>query len=132
MERMIFVNLPVHDLAVANAFYTGLGFTINPDFSDESTTCIKVSDSIYVMLLVRDRFGDFVVGDIGDPAKSTTTLLCLTAESRAEVDKLVADALANGGRAWLPVQEHGPMYGHSFTDPDGHVWEVVHMDMAVS
>lgn len=129
MDRMIFVNLPVADLAASNAFYTGLGFTINPQFSDEHATCIKVSEQIYLMLLVRERFGDFVVGEIGDPAKATTVLLALSATGREEVDRLVADALANGGSSWMPVQELGPMYGHSFADPDGHVWEVMYMEM---
>ncbi|HEY4008277.1 MAG TPA: VOC family protein [Pseudonocardia sp.] len=129
MDRMIFVNLPVADLAVSNAFYTGLGFRINPDFSDDKATCVKVFDKIYLMLLVRERFADFVVGEVGDPAKDTQVLLCLSAESRAEVDELVTSALAHGGKPWLPVQEHGPMYGHSFADPDGHVLEIMHMDL---
>ncbi|HEY2207221.1 MAG TPA: VOC family protein [Pseudonocardia sp.] len=130
MDRMVFINLPVTDLSASNAFYTGLGFTINPMFSDENTTCVKISEQIWVMLMVRERFQDFVLGEIADPHKTTQVLLCLSAESRAEVDRLVADALANGGSSWQPVQEQGPMYGHSFADPDGHVWEVMYMDMS--
>ena len=130
MDRMIFINLPVADLTASNDFYTGLGFTINPQFSDEKTTCIKISEQIYVMLLIRERFSDFVVGEIGDPAKDTSVLLALSAQSRAEVDGLVSSALANGGKSWMPAQDHGSMYGHSFADPDGHVWEVIYMDMA--
>jgi len=130
MDRMIFVNLPVTDLTASKAFYTGLGFRINEQFSDEQTACMVVSDTIYVMLLVNERFADFINGEISDAHRSSEVLLCLTAESRAEVDQLVASALAHGGKPWQPVLEQGPMYGHSFADPDGHVWEVLHMDMA--
>jgi predicted lactoylglutathione lyase len=130
MNRMIFVNLPVNDLAASTAFYTGLGFAINEQFSDDQAACIVVSETIYVMLLVEDRFKDFINGEISDAHQSSEVLLCLSAESRAEVDQLVAAALAHGGKPWRPVLEQGPMYGHSFADPDGHVWEVLHMDMS--
>jgi predicted lactoylglutathione lyase len=124
---MIFVNLPVADVAVSQAFYTGLGFTLNPEFSDESTACVVISDTIVVMALRRDRFADFVAGPVGDPRVATTSIQCLSAESPAEVDALVALALAHGGTPWLDKMADGPMYGHSFADPDGHVWEVLHM-----
>jgi predicted lactoylglutathione lyase len=127
VNRMIFVNLPVVDVAVSQAFYTGLGFTLNPEFSDESTACIVISDTIVVMALQRDRFADFVAGAVGDPTKATTSIQCLSAESPAEVDALVEKALAHGGTPWLDKMADGPMYGHSFADPDGHVWEVLHM-----
>ena len=130
MNRMIFINLPVADLAATKAFYTGLGFSLNPQFSDEQTACVVISDTIVVMALQRERFADFVTGSVGNPAASTTVINCLSAESRDEVDDLVSRALANGGKPWLDKMEQGPMYGHSFTDPDGHVWEVLHMDQA--
>ena len=130
MNRMIFVNLPVADLAATTAFYTGLGFTINPQFSDAACTCVVISDTIVVMALRRERFADFVAGQVGDPAAGTTVINCLSAESRQEVDDLVSRALAHGGKPWLDKMEQGPMYGHSFTDPDGHVWEVLHMEQA--
>lgn len=130
MNRMIFINLPVQDLSASKDFYTGLGFTINEQFSDEQAACIVVSETIYVMLLVKERFADFINGPISDAHTSSEVLLCLSAESRAEVDQLVAAALAHGGKPWRPVLEQGPMYGHSFADPDGHVWEVMHMDMS--
>jgi predicted lactoylglutathione lyase len=132
MDRMIFVNLPVADLTASKRFYTGLGFRINEQFSDEQTACMVVSETIYVMLLVNERFTDFINGEISDAHRSSEVLLCLTAESRAEVDQLVGSALAHGGKPWQPVLEQGPMYGHSFADPDGHVWEVIHMDMAAA
>ena len=128
MNRMIFINLPVRDLEVTRAFYTGLGFRLNADYSDDSAAALVISDSIVVMALQRDRFADFVVGPVGDPAAATTVINCLSAESRAEVDTLVQRALSHGGKPWLDKMEDGPMYGHSFTDPDGHVWEVLHME----
>jgi predicted lactoylglutathione lyase len=130
MNRMIFVNLPVADLAATKAFYTGLGFRLNPQFSDEQTACVVISDTIVVMALQRERFADFVTGAVGDPAAGTTVINCLSAESPAEVDELVRRALAHGGRPWLDKMQEGPMYGHSFADPDGHVWEVLHMDQS--
>lgn len=130
MSRMIFVNLPVKDLEKASDFYTGLGFSVNEQFSDHSAACIVISDTIFVMLLVEDRFRDFIVGDIADAHRASEVLNCLSAESREEVDQLVAKAIASGGSPWKDKLEDGPMYGHSFQDPDGHVWEVLHMDLA--
>jgi predicted lactoylglutathione lyase len=87
-----------------------------------------VSDTIVVMLLARDRFADFVTGEVADPAAGTSVINCLSAASRAEVDDLVGRALAGGGRPWLDPMSEGPMYGGSFADPDGHVWEVLFME----
>ena len=128
MNRMIFVNLPVSDLAATKAFYTGLGFSLNPEFSDEHTACVVISDTIVVMALERSRFEDFVAGPVGDPAAATTVINCLSASSREEVDEMVRQALAHGGKPWLDKMEDGPMYGGSFADPDGHVWEILHMN----
>ena len=130
--RMIFVNLPVADLGRAKAFYAGLGFSFNEQFSDERTASVVVSDAIVVMLLARDRFADFVsdAGTVGDPAQATTQLNGLSAASREEADELLSRALAHGGKPWQPAQDHGFMYGTSFADPDGHVWETVWMDPA--
>ncbi len=127
---MIFVNLPVTDLAAAKAFYGGLGFTFNEQFSDERTASVVVEENIVVMLLTRDRFADFVpdAGRVGDPAQATTVLHALSAGSREEVDDLLSRALASGGKPWMPAQDHGFMYGVSFADPDGNVWEVMWMD----
>ncbi len=129
MERMIFVNLPVKDLSVSTAFYLGLGFTKNDMFSDDSCSAIVVSDTIVVMLLTEKRFSDFVVGQVSNERGVTETINCLSAGSREEVDDLYQRALANGGTEWKGLMNEGPMYGNSFTDPDGHVWEVLHMDM---
>jgi uncharacterized protein len=130
MNRMIFVNLPVADLQVSRDFYTSLGFSVNETFSDDDVVSIVISDTIVVMLLTRERFANFVTGAVGDPKAATTSIACLSAESPAEVDRMVEAALAQGGGPWLPKMEDGPMYGHSFADPDGHVWEVLHMDLS--
>jgi predicted lactoylglutathione lyase len=128
--RYIFVNLPVTDLARARAFYAGLGFGFNEQFSDERTASVVIEENIVVMLLTRDRFADFVPGEVGDPAQATSVLNALSASSREEVDELYARALASGGKPWQPAQDQGFMYGTSFTDPDGNVWETVWMDPA--
>jgi len=130
MERMIFLNLPVKDIEVATSFYTALGFGVNEMFSDAQTTSIVISDTIVVMLLAENRFKDFVNGEVGNPQDATSAIYCLSAESPREVDELVAKALAAGGKPWKDLMQDGPMYGHSFADPDGHVWEVLHMDMS--
>ncbi len=127
--RMIFVNLPVADLARAKAFYGGLGFGFNEQFSDDRTASVVISEQIVAMLLTRDRFADFVPGGlVGDPARATTVINALSVESREEADDLLARALASGGKPWQPAQDHGFMYGTSFADPDGHVWEAMWMD----
>jgi uncharacterized protein len=130
--RMIFVNLPVADLDRAKAFYAGLGFGFNEQFSDDRTASVVISEHIVVMLLTRERFADFVPGTgvVGDPAQATTVLNALSVDSRQEADDLLARALASGGKPWQPAQDHGFMYGTSFADPDGHVWETVWMDPA--
>jgi predicted lactoylglutathione lyase len=125
--RMIFVTLPVDNLPASRAFFTALGFEFNSDFSDASCACMVVDRNIFVMLLVRERFGHFVIGRIADATAGTEVITCLSAKSREEVDETVARAIAAGGRPWQPPVEDGPMYGGSFQDLDGHVWELVHM-----
>lgn len=129
--RMIFVNLPVADFQASTAFYTALGFKKNPDFSDDTASCMVVSEQIYVMLLTHDKFRMFINGDISDAKATKEVLNCLSASSRDEVDSFKAKALAAGGVEWKPNIEMGPMYGCSFQDPDNHVWEIMYMDMSV-
>jgi hypothetical protein len=124
---MIFVNLPVKDLTSSRAFFTELGFVFNPGFTDDDAACMVVDQNIYVMLLSEDRFRDFINGEISDATKATEVLTGLSAESRQQVDELVARAVAAGGKPWKPAIEEGPMYGGSFQDLDGHVWELMHM-----
>ncbi|MCU1607236.1 MAG: putative glyoxalase/bleomycin resistance protein/dioxygenase [Modestobacter sp.] len=129
--RMVFINLPVTDLDRAKGFYGALGFRNNPQFTDENAAAMVIEENIVVMLLTRQRFADFVPGRVGDPAEATSVLNAVSAGSREEVDELLATALAAGGKPWMAAQDHGFMYGTSFTDPDGNVWETMWMDPSV-
>lgn len=128
--RMIFVNLPVRDLERSKAFFTALGFAINPQFSDENSASVVVEENIFFQLHTHPRFKDFVTGEISDAFEATEVINALSASSRTEVDELLAKALAAGGKPWKPAADHGFMYIVSFQDPDGHVWEVAWMDPA--
>lgn len=128
MNKQIFVNLPIKDMAKSQAFFKSLGYSFNPQFTNDQGACMVVSDSIFVMLLVEGFFKTFTKKAVADATKSTEVLVCLSCESREEVDALVAKALAAGGKAPNPVQDHGFMYGHGFEDLDGHQWELVWMD----
>ena len=128
--RKIFVNLAVEDLDRAVQFFTKLGFAFDQRFTDETATCMIVSDEAFVMLLVRDRFKDFTSKEICDSTAQTEVIVALSAESRDEVDQLVRTALDAGGRPANDPMDHGFMYGWSFHDPDGHLWEILWMDQA--
>jgi uncharacterized protein len=131
MPKMIFINLPVTDLAASTAFYVGLGATKNPQFSDENTSCIVFSDTIFAMIMTHQRFADFTKRKIIDAHTSVQAMFALSADSRDEVDDLVGKATSGGGKADPnPSQDYGFMYGRSFDDPDGNIWEVVWMDPA--
>ena len=127
MATQIFVNLPVKNLDQSVAFLTRLGYKFNPQFTDENATCMIVSDDIYVMLLVERYFKTFTPKPIADATKTTEVLLCLSCESRAQVDEMVARAVAAGGTTPNKPQDHGFMYQHGYQDLDGHMWELVHM-----
>jgi len=127
--RMIFVNLPVKDLSASMRFFTALGFEFNPEYTDESAACMAVDHNIFVMLLAEERFRDFINGEISDPS-TTEVLTALSADSKEHVDETIAKAVAAGGKPWKPARAEGPMYGGSFQDPDGHVWELMYMDLA--
>ena len=128
--RMIFVNLPVKSVAASRRFFGALGYGFNEQFSDENTACMVVDENIFVMLLEHHLFSDFITGEISDATKATEVLTCLSADSRAEIDDVLAKALAAGAKPWKPVLDMGPMYGCSFQDLDDHVWEYMYMDMA--
>lgn len=129
MTRMIFVNLPVTDLARSRAFYEALGFTNNPQFSDEGSACMVVSDTIHVMLLTHEKWRGFTDRPI-PPAHASEVMLALSCDGRAAVDAMNAAAAAHGGTADInPVQDLGFLYNRNLADPDGHVWEAVFMDM---
>lgn len=128
MHKQIFVNLPVKDVERTKAFFSKLGFGFNPDFSNEQALSMVIGENIFAMLLAEPFFQGFTKKPIADATKTTEVLVCLSCESRAEVDQLVAKAVAAGGTAPNPPQDHGFMYGHGFTDLDGHVWELVFME----
>ncbi|TFW01128.1 glyoxalase/bleomycin resistance/extradiol dioxygenase family protein [Oxalobacteraceae bacterium OM1] len=127
MSRQIFVNLPVKDLPRTKEFFASLGFGFNPQFTNDKAASMVVADNIHVMLLAEPFFQTFTKKSIADARQVTETLLCLSCDSREEVDSLVAKALAAGGKAPNAAQDHGFMYGHGFEDPDGHIWELVYM-----
>lgn len=124
--QMIFVNLPVSDVQRARKFYTTLGYTINEQYSNEQAACVVISESICVMVLVKEFFATFTGKEIIDAHKQVETLLCLSTDSREATDALVAKAVAGGGKAGTP-KDYGFMYQHGFEDPDGHTWELAFM-----
>lgn len=129
MSTQIFINLPVKNLEASKEFYTALGYTINEQFTNEQAACVVISEEIYVMILTHEFFKGFTGKPIADATRSTEVLNCLSTESRDAVDELVRKAVAAGGTAPRKPQDHGWMYGHSFEDLDGHIWEVAYMDM---
>ncbi len=131
MPRMIFVNLPVRNLAASTAFYEALGGTLNPQFSDEHAKSVMLSDAIGVMLMTHDRYRTFTKRPIGDARRESQTLIALSVDTRDAVDATLAGAVAAGGSADPnPAQDHGFMASRSVEDPDGYVWEIVWMDPA--
>ena len=129
MSRKIFVNLPIKDMEKSQAFFKSLGFSFNPQFTNDQGACMVVSeDHNYVMLLVEPFFSTFTKKSIADASKATEVIVCLSCDSRAEVDEMVRKAIAAGGKTSNAPQEHGFMYGHGFEDLDGHIWELVWMD----
>jgi uncharacterized protein len=132
MIKQVFINLPVADLPKSIAFFQELGFTRDPQMSDDSGACIVVNDTFFVMLATHARFRDFTPKAICDTSKAVEALLNLSCESREEVDSLVAKALAAGGTTYDKPEDLGFMYSHSFVDLDGHGWGIFHIsDIAV-
>jgi len=128
MSKMIFVNLPVTDLARAKSFYEALGFTNNPQFSDDGTACMVVSETIHVMLLTHAKWRGFTDRPI-PPATASEMMIALSCDSREDVDRMNEAAAAHGGTADInPKQDLGFMYNRNLADPDGHVWEAAWMD----
>ena len=130
MSKQIFINLPVADLAKAKDFYTSIGHSINPKFSDDNAACVVISDSIYVMLLVHPFFQGFTSKAICNTATHIEALLALSAEDRDGVDTLMDKVLAAGGKEPSPARDLGFMYQRTFEDLDGHTWEIFYMDEA--
>ena len=130
MHKQIFVNLAVADLPKSKGFFEALGLSFNPQFTNDQGACLVVGENIFAMLLSREFFKSFIDKEIADSRTTTEVLTCLSCESRAEVDAVVAKAVAAGGKAHRQPQDHGFMYGHGFEDLDGHIWELAYMDMS--
>ena len=131
MPKQIFINLPVSDVAKSTAFYTAIGAAKNPQFSDEMSSCMVFSDNIFVMLLNHAKWARFTSKPIVDARRESEVMLALSADDRASVDKMTDTAGVSGGKADVNAkQDLGFMYGRSFEDPDGHIWEVVFFDMS--
>ncbi|AFZ05092.1 glyoxalase/bleomycin resistance protein/dioxygenase [Oscillatoria nigro-viridis PCC 7112] len=128
MATKIFVNLPVKNLDRSVEFFTKLGFSFNAQFTDETATCMVVSEDIFVMLLTEAKFKEFTPNPICDATKSTEVLVCLSSESREEVDQMIGKAVAAGGTTYNEPKDYGFMYGHGFQDLDGHIWETMFME----
>jgi uncharacterized protein len=127
-SRKIFVNLPVKDLDKSVEFFTQLGYSFNQDFTDETATCMVISDDIFVMLLTQAKFQEFTPNPICDATQHTEVLICLSIDSREAVDAMVASAIAAGATTYNEPKDHGFMYVHSFQDLDGHIWELLFME----
>lgn len=130
MSRMMFLNTTATDIPATREFFTALGFEFNETFSDENTLCLIINDQTFAMLMTPERFRDFIKGGITDTTKEREVLIAVSADSRECVDEMVDKALAIGGSDWMEAQDHGFMYGRSFRDLDGHVWEVTWMDQS--
>lgn len=129
-HSQIFVNLPIKDVARSRAFFASLGYTFNEQFSNDQACCMVAGENIFVMMLVEPFFQTFTKKPITDAFQGTEVLTCLSCSSRAEIDALVAKAVAAGGKVTMPPQDHGFMYGHGYEDLDGHQWEFSYMDMS--
>jgi predicted lactoylglutathione lyase len=133
MSKLIFVNLPVGDLPRAIAFYEAVGAVKNEQFTDHTAACMVFSETIHVMLLTHDKFRQFTPKAIANARETTEVLICMSADSREAVDDTITRADAAGGLIDPgPKQDYGFMYGRSFEDPDGHIWEVMWMDVAAA
>jgi uncharacterized protein len=128
MATKIFVNLPVKDLKKSMDFFTKLGYTFNPQFTDETAACMVISDDIYTMLLTHAKFKEFTPNAICDATKSTEVLVCLSCDNREQVGELTSRALAAGGKRHSDPKDYGFMIQDGFQDLDGHIWELIYMD----
>lgn len=129
MVTKIFVNLPVKDLNKSVEFFTWLGFTFDPRFTDKNATCMILGENMYVMLLVEEFFKTFIPNSIADTSKSTESIVALFVESRAKVDQMVDSAIKAGGKESRKPQDQANMFVRSFQDLDGHLWEIFYMDV---
>lgn len=127
MARQIYVNLPVENLPRSMEFFTALGFHFDPKFTSEKGAGMQIEENIFTMLLTKEFFATFTPREICDASKATEVLICLSCESRQQVDELVAKAVSLGGTLPRKANDHGFMYEHAFADLDGHIWELMYM-----
>jgi uncharacterized protein len=130
MSKKIFINLPVADLKKAMSFYTAIGFTNNPQFTDETAACMVLTEEIYVMLLTHPKFSQFTQKEIGNTFKTVSVINSLSVDSNDEVNAMLENALKAGGKEPTEAKDYGFMQQRSFEDLDGHLWEVLYMDMS--
>ena len=128
MTTKIFVNLPVEDLEKSKAFFAKLGYRFNPQFTDETAACMVITDDIYAMLLTKAKFKEFTKKAIADATQTTEVLTCLSVDSKAKVEEMLDAALEAGATEARDPMDYGLMYGRSFNDLDGHIWEIIWMD----
>ena len=128
MATKIFVNLPVKDLNKSKEFFTKIGFTINPQFTDETAACVVITEDIYAMILTHKKFKEFTTKEIADATKTSEVLTCLSFESKEKVNEIVDTAVQAGATETRDAMDYGFMFGRSFNDLDGHIWEVIWMD----
>jgi predicted lactoylglutathione lyase len=126
-SRLVFINLPVKDVAASQAFFTELGFAFDAKFTDESCACLVISGQAYAMLIAEGRFAEFTSKPVADARHATEAIVCVSADSREDVDAFADTALRTGGTKANEPMDHGFMYGRSFNDLDGHLWEVMWM-----
>lgn len=131
MASQIYVNLPVKSLDRSVQFFTRLGFSFDPQYTDENATCMVVGDNIYVMLLVEAFFKTFTPNPVCDATRSTEVIVCLSSDNRKTVDEMIRNAVKAGAKTPMPPKDHGFMYQHGFQDLDGHLWEIMCMKHAV-
>ncbi|WPU93292.1 VOC family protein [Mucilaginibacter sabulilitoris] len=130
MATQIFVNLPVKDLNKSIEFFTSLGYSFNPQFTNEQGASLVISDTIFFMLLTEPFFQSFIKKGIADATQVAETINCISLDSREAVDEMVRKAVAAGATVPNEKQDYGWMYGHGFQDLDGHLWEFAYMDMS--
>lgn len=129
MPTQVFFNFPVKDLEKSKAFFGKLGYTFNPQFTDETAACMVISDTIYSMLITEPKFKTFTTKELADGHATKEVIVCLSCESRKKVDEMISKAVAAGGTAWPEAPlDYGFMYYHGFEDLDGHHWEIMYMD----
>ena len=130
MVNQIFVNLPVADLEKSKAFFQKIGYTINPQFTDDTAACVVMGENIFVMILTHEKFRQFTPKVISDAGHSTEVLTALSLSSREDVNEKFRKAIEAGGTEARPEQDYGFMLGKAFNDLDGHIWELIYMDMS--